>query len=255
MANPKIEYSKEEIDEILELYREKLKKEGKLLTEFKCKSVSNFNKELVDNNIKRKDGSPFTLYKYHFWAGRQGKDGDYNYGKKAIMEKNYELSETLHGKERDVDIQDILTIIERNYKNPTKMTNLICSYIRKEQKQKEKILEENMKLTEENQKLRNQNIKMQDSFTNIFFNSQFPGNSLNDMMTCEKSGDAFIQSELNNMFEDGLARIEALANIANNYSTNKDNNPSKNKELQNLIQLDKKRRENERMEDFNNEGF
>lgn len=255
MANPKIDYSIEEIDEILDLYGDKLKKEGKLLIEYKCKSVSNFNKDLVDNNVKRKNGSYFTLYKYHFWAGRQGKDGDYNYGKKAIMEKNYQLSQTLCGKEKDIDIQDILTIIERNYKNPNKMTNLICSYIRKEQKQKQKILEENIKLAEENVKLRNQNIKIEDSFTNIFFNSQFTNNSLNDMMTCKKSGDAFIREELNNMFVDGLERINRLTNVVNDYSIMEDTSPSENNKLDNLVQLGKKKREEKRMEDFENEGF
>ena len=75
------------------------------------------------------------------------------------------------------------------------------------------------------------------------------------MMTCKKSGDIFIQSELNNMFEDGLTRIEELANIANNYSTNEYNNSPESNELQNLIRLDKKKREDKRMEDFENEGF
>lgn len=249
MANPRIKYDIDEIDEILDLYKKQLKKEGKLLTEFKSKSVSNFNKELVDNNVKRKNGKPFTLYKYHFWAGKQAKDGEYNYGKKRIMQKNDELSKSLEGEIKDIDIQDILCIIEKNYKNPTKMTNLICNYIRRQKKKTKRILDENIKLSEENQQLKNQLTKMDDCFTNIFFNSQFPNNSLNDMMTCQKSNDKFIQSELNNMFSDGLQRIEMLTNI--NY----DCGPQTDNQLQNIINLDRKKRGEQRVKEAEDEGF
>ena len=137
MAKQKTQFDIDEVNEILDLYKNKIRKEGNILTEYKCKSVSNFNEYLVEENVKRSNGEPFTLYKYNFWAGRHRSTGEYNYGKKIIMQRNEELQKQLSKEAKDLELQDIISIIDKNINDKNKMTALLCHYIKKQKDQDE----------------------------------------------------------------------------------------------------------------------
>lgn len=250
MAKPKLQYDIEEVDEILDLYKKELRKENKRLTEYKSKSISKFNELLVDNNTKRKNGDSFTLYKYNFWAGKHRSTGNYNYGKKIIIEKNEELRQMEMKSNRTVEIQDIINIVNRNIKNPDEMKNLLCIYLKKEKDKIANLSKENIKLTNEVRELKNKNQVLSDTYTNLFFNSQNPNNSLNDMLSLTKIDDKFICDELESMFDDGLSRFNVLANL--DYDSSLSTN---NHSLQNIISLNEKKMQNQRAKELEDEGF
>lgn len=253
MAKPKLEYSEDEINEILDLFKNKTKKEGKVLTEYKSKTISNFNEELVKDNVKRKNGEPFNHYKYNFWAGKHRGTGEYNYGKKVILQRNEELRLQAERDPEEVEMQDIINIVNRNIKNPNKMTSLLCHYVKKQKDKIATILGENIKLTDENKNLKSKIALLEDTYTNIFFNSQIPNNSLNDMLSISKSHDAFISEELENMFEDGLSRFKALANL--DYSSVSTEGSTQHNTLQSVISINEKKREMQREKELEDEGF
>lgn len=251
MAKPKLQFDVEEIEEILDLYRKKIRKEGKVLTEYKSKSISRFNEDLVNSNVKRSNGEPFILYKYNFWAGRHRGNGHYNYGKKIIIQRNEELRLQLTSEPKDVEMQDIINIIDKNIKDPNKMTSLLCHYLKKQKNKTAIIINENIKLSDENRHLKNKIILLEDVYTNLFFNSQIPNNSLNDMLSLSKSQDKFICEELENIFEDGLNRFNTLANLDSNLTEGL--NP--NNQLQNIISLKEKKKQTQRIKELEEEGF
>ena len=252
MANPKIEYDIDEIDEIIDLHKKELKKKG-LSMKLKPKSVSDFNTYLVENNIKRKNGDDFNHYKYHFWAGKQPTTGEFNYGKKVIMKKNEEMVEGIVGESKDADVVDIVTIIQKNYKNVSKLTSLIVQHFNKIKKTNKSLLDNNLKLEEENKRLKERYKKLEDGITTIMFNSQNPNNSLNDMLTFQKSQDKFISDELNMMFEDGNTRFEKLSNLSVEALSPNSSNEVNN--LQNIISLQSRKKVQERISSLEDEGF
>lgn len=253
MAKPKIEYDIDEVNEILDLYKKKMRKEDKVFAEYKSKTISKFNEELVDNNIERSNGKTFTLYKYNFWAGRNRSTGDYNYGKKIIIQRNEKLRLQLSSESRDVEMQDIITIINKNIKNPNKLTSLLCHYLKKQKDRTAIIANENIKLSEENRLLKDKIRLLEDTYTNLFFNSQIPNNSLNDMLSLSKSQDKFICEELENMFDDGLYRFKILANLE--YKDDSIENTAQFNKLQNIISLDEKKKEAQRQKELEDEGY
>ena len=52
--------------------------------------------------------------------------------------------------------------------------------------------------------------------TNIMFLSQSPYNALNDMLNGVKDGDKYITFEIENMWDDGVKRLEILSSLSNN---------------------------------------
>ena len=255
MANPKIKYDEEEVDEILELYKSELLK-NKLPLKLKTKSVSDFNTYLVENNIKRKNGKEFFHYKYHFWAGKQPSTGEYNYGKKAIMKKNAEINESILGADEEADMVDIINIIQKNYKNIPKLTKLIVSHFRGLKEKNKTLLDENLKLESQVRKFKIQVERLENGITTIMFNSQNPNNSLNDMLTLKKHQDVFISDELESMFEDGNSRFEKLCNY-NVMNTVDENSEVKddNIKLQNIIALENSKAKEKRKKLLEDDGF
>lgn len=112
------------------------------------------------------------------------------------------------------------------------------------------VIDENIKLSDDNRNLKNKISILEDTYTNLFFNSQVPNNSLNDMLSLEKSQDKFICEELENMFEDGLNRFNMLANLDYDYAT-----ANENHRLQNIINLEEKKKQNQRLKELEDEGF
>jgi len=251
MAKPRLEYDKNEVEEILDLYKDKVIAEGNILTEYKSKTISKFNEELVANNIKRENGKPFTLYKYNFWAGRQRSTNDYNYGKKIILNRNEELRLKAVGDAKNVEMQDIINIVNKNIKDPNKLTALLCTYVKKQKNKVATVLDENIKLTNENKALKDRIEILENTYLNIFFNSQIPNNSLNDMLSLSRTQDGFISEELENMFEDGLDRIRGLGNLDPTLTEGSGQYNS----LQNIINIAEKKEEMERMKQLEDEGF
>lgn len=253
MAKSRTVYDIDEIEEILNLYKNKLRKEGKVLTEYKSKSLSNFNAKLVENNIKRRNGEFFTLYKYNFWAGKNKTTGEFNYGKKIIIQKNEELNKILTSNSNDVSLQDIISIVDKNIKNPNKMTSLLCYYFKKQRDKLETISNENIRLSNENKYLKDKITMMEDIYTNLFFNSQSPNNSLNDMLSFNKIHDTFVNEELENMFEDGLTRFKILANL--DYPNSSTESLNSHYQLQSIIDFKKKKKQSQRLKELEDEGF
>ena len=130
------------------------------------------------------------------------------------------------------------------------MTALLCHYIKKQNDKMKIVIDENIKLSDDNRNLKNKISILEDTYTNLFFNSQVPNNSLNDMLSLEKSQDKFICEELENMFEDGLSRFNMLANLDYDCAPANDNN-----KLQNIINLEEKKRQNQRLKELEDEGF
>lgn len=251
MAKPKLAYDVDEINEILDLYKDKVKAGGKILTEYKSKTISNFNEELVANDIKRQSGESFTLYKYNFWAGKHRGTGDYNYGKKIILQRNEELRLRAEQDPKNVEMQDIINIVNKNIKDPNKLTALLCHYIEKQKNKVAILLDENIKLSNENKDLKSKISLLEDTYTNIFFNSQIPNNSLNDMLSLSKTQDGFICEELENMFEDGLDRIRRLGNLDPTLTEGS----TQHNHLQSIININEKKKQIQRVKDLEDEGF
>ena len=253
MAKPRLQYNTEEIDEILDLYAKSIKKSGKLLTEFKSKTISKFNEKLVNDRTKRRNGEIFNLYRYNFWAGKNRSTGEYNYGKKIIIQRNEELLNKLTKANTMVEMQDVINIINRNIKTPNKMTELLCIYLKKEKDKVSTLINENIELTNQVRNLKSKNQMLTDIYTNLFFNSQNPNNSLYDMLSLKKMNDKFICEELEHMYDDGLERFKILANLDFNQPTTYTKDTTYY--LQNLVNLEEEKRKLQKIKDLEDEGF
>lgn len=249
MANPRINYDVDEIDEIIKLYIKKQAELGHIITKYGSSTLSKFNQKLVDDNIKRENGKSFKLYKYHFWAGKQP-NGEYNYGKKKIIELNEELKTELVGDVEAPELNDIILIVNKNYKNPQKLIKLLSVYFFKQDTKIKNLLGENLKLVEQNNKLVNKSKHLEDGITRIMFDSQSAHNSLSNMFNLEKSQDSFILEELNYMFDNDLSKLERLTNIgSSNTQTNE------NSSLSNVIEIQKQKLKAKKQQKFEEDGF
>lgn len=195
MAKNKTSFDMEEIDEIINLY---IENQGGFTTELKYKAVSDFNIEIVNCKHKRKNGQLFTLYKYNFWCGSY--NGEYNYGKKRIIEFNEKNKVQVVGHEFDSEVFDIITLINDLHKKPQELTKYLVSIFEKERKKHKEIKTQLELANKDILKLENKISALENGFTNLFFQSNSPNTSLDNMMNLSKSMDSVCYDELKNMF-------------------------------------------------------
>lgn len=237
MAKSKTAVDKVEIDEIINLY---IKEQGGIVPELKYKALSNFNIEIANTpKYKRSNGELFKLYKYNFWGGSY--NGEYNYGKRRIMELNEKNKVQVVGKEFDSDMADIVAMINNLHKKPQELTRLMIKLFEKERKKAKETQIELAKQRELNELLI-QNIEaLEDGITNLIFHSQSPNNSLNNMLNLSKSADSICYDELKNMFGN-TDRFERFKTI------------EIEKEKDNIVSIEELNRL-KRLKELENEGF
>ncbi len=213
MSVTALKYDVDEVDEIIRLFEQS---KGGFVAQLKIKQVFEFNQKIGNNpKYKRKNGKLFSKYTRHFWYGTTT-NGEFCYGKKRILELNRLKEEQLDEDYIASDLNDILLIVKDNLKSPQKMEFILRKYLNKMAKEHDKINKMNEELLEENKKLKNKVIEIQDAMTNIMFLSQSPYNSLNDMLNGVKDGDKYITFEIENMWDDGVKRLEILSSLSNN---------------------------------------
>lgn len=237
MAKNKTVIDKEEIDEIINLY---IKKQGGFVPELKFKSISDFNIEIANNDkYKRSNGNLFTLYKYNFWGGSY--KGEFNYGKRRIIELNEENKIRVVGKEFVSDMTDIIMLVNDLHKKPQELTDRLISLFEKERNNLRKAKCELKEAKEKNEQLIQKVSDLEDGITNLIYQSQNPNNSLNNMLDLSKSADSICYDELKNMFGD-TNRFERFKN-----NTIEENDIS-------VIDIDEINRR-KRFKEFEDEGF
>lgn len=206
----------EEIEEIIELY---VKENGGIIQELKFKSISNFNNKIANNNdYKRKNGELFNLYKYNFWGGSY--NGEYNYGKKRILEYNSNIEIKVVGEEFSNGTNDILNLVNNLHKKPQELIKCLVKIYDKERT----LLEDTKKALEKeqtiNKELQEQLKNYENGITNLIIQSQSPNNSLRNMLNLEKSADAICYDELKNMFNNNNERFKELISQQDNTKEN-----------------------------------
>lgn len=195
MAKNKTTIDLEEVDEIVNLY---IESRGGFTTDLKFKAISDFNIKIVNDKYKRKNDKMFTLYKYNFWGGSY--NGEFNYGKKRIIELNEKNKVHVVGHEFDNEVIDIITLVNDLHNKPQELTKYLVSIFEKERK-KHKDVENQLALAKETiSKLENKIAVFENGFTNLFFQSNSPNTSLDNMMNLSKSMDSVCYDELKNMF-------------------------------------------------------
>lgn len=214
MAKTKTKVDKEEIEEIIDLY---IKEKGGVVSELKYKAISDFNARIASEGLLRANGKAFKLYKYNFWGGSY--DGEFNYGKQAIIKRNNKNKVHVIGREFDADVIDIISCVNDLHKKPQELIDVLVKIFEKERKKNKELDEE---LAEKNKKLdeyKNKINRLEKGFANLFFQSQSPSNSLNNMMALSKSADSICYDELKNMFGD-VNRFDRVAQINESQMVN-----------------------------------
>ena len=150
MARAKREIDKEEIEEIILLKLEEL---GGRKSKLTANNVAKFSKEIANNEkYKRKNGKLFNYYGYDIWAGRY-KGQDY-YGKIKLAEIKNSIDVVAVGKEFIPDIQDIIILVDKNYKEPEKLSKKLISIFESDKKRIDKLSKELDKVKEQNKRLK-----------------------------------------------------------------------------------------------------
>ena len=214
MARKKIQFDEEEINEILDLYIE-IKLNG-VVSKLSNNGVCNFNKEIADNdNFIRKNGKKFNLYKYNFWAGKyNGEDG---YGKKKITERKEKSEVKVVGERFAPDVVDVIKLVNDFHKKPAELSRRLCKLFNRQIQEKEMLNKRLEAVTKQNTEMRERIEMMDTALTNIMFQSQSPGNSLNNMFSLSKTEDEFCYKEFKNMFNNNEERINKM--IKSTYSS------------------------------------
>ncbi len=217
MARAKREIDKEEIEEIILLKLEEL---GGRKSKLTANNVAQFSKKISNNEeYKRKNGKLFKYYGYDIWAGSY-KGQDY-YGKIKLAEIKNSIDVVAVGKEFIPDLQDIIILVDKNHKDPEKLSKKLVSIFKSDKKKIDKLNKELDKIKEENKRLKQNLQDFQEGFVNMFLNSNQTDNSLADMLTVPRAKDGYISQELQNMFKDEYDSMVGLAmELANTTNSN-----------------------------------
>lgn len=217
MARAKREIDKEEIEEIILLKLEEL---GGRKSKLTANNVSKFNKKIANNeDYKRQNGKLFKYYGYDIWAGSY-KGQDY-YGKIKLAEIKNSIDVVAMEKEFIPDIQDIIILVDKNHKEPEKLSKKLVSIFKSDKKKIDKLNKELDKIKEENRRLKENLNDFKEGFVNMFLNSNQTDNSLVDMLTVPRAKDGYISQELQNMFK---GEYDSMIDLAmESVNTNKSN--------------------------------
>lgn len=232
MARPRTEIDEKEINEIIELYiKEEL---NGIVSGLSNNGVCNFNKKIANNpKYKRENGETFKLYKYQVWGGQyNGEDG---IGKTKIREKKEKNEVKVIGEGFSPVTLDIKSLVENLHSKPEKLITRLCRIFERKERIIKEYEERESKHKKQIEQLQ-QKIEMMDkALTNLMFQSQSPGNSLNDMFNMTKKEDSICRTEFKNMFNNDKERISALLEL----TANKEELKSKIVELNSKLNQDK----------------
>ena len=195
MARPKNSFEKDEVEEIIQLKLSTLKNNKNKLT---YNNVWQFNKKLVDDKCLRKNGKPFTLYGYSFWAT------SYNetpyYGKQRIDEIKTESPIVIAGEGLDITEADLFALINRFKNKPEELTKRFIKFFKKNNESLKKLKEQNVELNRKIIQLRQEIDSLEKSVLTLYYNSQYSTNSLENVMLSSKTGDELLKKELKNIY-------------------------------------------------------
>ncbi|MDM0699002.1 hypothetical protein QTH73_01145 [Clostridium perfringens] len=231
MAKKK-DYDALEVEEIINLTLEN--KCNGVKSKLTKNKVFNYNKELVENKVRRNNGELFNEYGYHFWAGSY--KGEDNYGHKKIKEKVNSNEVILAGKSFNHNINDIVELVSKYSKKPKDLTLKLCKIFEIKEKKIAMLQEQNNKLNNELIKLREKQMNFESAFATVFYNSMYTDNSMNDVMSLKKSGDKYVADEIKNMFNTDNLKLNSTIKITE--EPNEFNRNEKTK-LANVIDIEK----------------
>lgn len=198
MARAKREVNKEEVDEIIYLKLEEL---GGRKHKLSANNLAKFSKKIAKNEeYTRSDGSLYNYYGYDFWAGDY-KGVDY-YGKTRLAEIKNSVDVIVAGKEFIPEVQDIIVLVDKYYKQPELLTKRLCNIFESDKQKITKLTDKINNLEEENKKLKEHLDDFKRGFATVFLNSNSTENSLKDVLSISREKDGYISDELQNMFKE-----------------------------------------------------
>lgn len=219
----KIDVDIEEMEEMIDLYIEL--KCGGLVSKLSKNGMVKFNKEIANNpNYVRKNGKLFNLYKYNKWAGSyNGVDSE---GKVLIENKLKKNEVKVVGQKFVAETKDIIQLVNDFHKKPEQLTKKLCRLF-----ERERSLNASAKKIEDDLRAKidklQRKIELTDkALTNLMYQTQSPGNALNNMLKLSKSEDEICIDELKDIFNSNQTYIEKLVEGVKN--ANKDNDSPNN---------------------------
>ncbi|GKX66900.1 hypothetical protein [Inconstantimicrobium mannanitabidum] len=222
MPRPKSEIDENEIYEIIHLYV--IEKLNGIVSKLSNNGVYNFNKQIAQNpKFARKNGELFKLYKYQVWGGQyKGEDG---IGKKKIREIKENNTVRVIGENFTPSIIDIIQLVNDLHSKPEKLISRLCKIFERKEKLIGEYESREIKYIKQIAQLKQKLEMMDKGITNLMFQSQSPGNSLNDMFNMTQKEDSICFYELKNIFNNDNERIMGLLELTHS------NEDSKNKIL------------------------
>lgn len=213
MGRAKIEYTEQEVEEIILL---KLKELGGIKSRLSYNNVTTFNKKIANNEeYRRANGELFKLYGWTFWGTKDKETGLDYYGRAKIDEIKNNSNVIVAGEEFKAEIQDILTLVDSLHNKPDLLAKRLVQVFDRDRSKLRKLETENERLTKQNELL-NTRIKLfEKGFVSLFFNSSVPNNSLENVMSLNSSRDGAIFNEMKNMFNGDESRMKSVLNSAN----------------------------------------
>lgn len=235
MARQKAEINTKEVDEIIAL---KLNDLGGLKSKLTYNNVWNFNKNLVKDKVLNSEGKPFTLYGYTFWASSY--NGEDYYGKAKIDEIKSSKEIVLAGESFSKEVQDILILVDKYKYKPQELSKKLVKIFESDRKKMDLLSEQNKKLNKEITSLREQKKQLEEGFTTVFYNSIYTDNSMNDVMSINKSGDSHMLESLKTMFNEDENKLNQILSPKKQGGTARSN----------LVNLEQKMTAKQRLHDL-----
>lgn len=229
------EINTKEVDEIIAL---KLNDLGGLKSKLTYNNVWNFNKNLVKDKVLNSEGKPFTLYGYTFWASSY--NGEDYYGKAKIDEIKSSKEIVLAGESFSKEVQDILILVDKYKDKPQELSKKLVKIFESDRKKMDLLSEQNKKLNKEITSLREQKKQLEEGFTTVFYNSIYTDNSMNDVMSINKSGDSHMLESLKTMFNEDENKLNQILSPKKQGGTARSN----------LVNLEQKMTAKQRLHDL-----
>lgn len=193
MANPKMTYDEQEVNEIIQL---KLQQLGGVKKKLTPNNVKNFNEEIAENPLYlRSNGQMFKKYSYTFWI-----DKNY-YGNKKVREIQEADEEfNLAGEAFVPEVKDIILLVNKYMNNPQQLTQRLIKLFEGDKKELTYLRRQVAELHSSLDRAKNDLEQFKIGFVTVFMNSIESYNSLNDVLSLKKSEDNLILDELKTMF-------------------------------------------------------
>lgn len=213
MANIKINYDEQEVDEIIQF---KLKKLGGVRKKLTPNNVKTFNEEIAEKPCYiRANGQMFKKYSYTFWI-----DKNY-YGNQKVKEYQEEEEDfTLLGEAFIPEVKDIILLVNKYQDNPQQLTKSLIKIFEDDKKELADLRAQVSGFSSVYQKLKNDLDQFKIGFATVFMNSIESHNSLNDVLSLKKSEDKAMFDELELMFNGDFSYFGQVEDTISEDATN-----------------------------------